>query len=311
MLVAMKKLLLAYFLLGSFYTFAQPSLSKVSTGSIVHLNNFPSKFVEARNVDVWLPDGYTPNKKYNVLYMHDGQMLFDSTTTWNKQYWGVAETVSSLIAQQKIPPCIVVGIWNSGKNRHIDYFPQKPFESLTQLQQDTLLRVNRSKDVLVFAGKVQSDDYLKFIVTELKPFIDSSFSTHKTRKHTFVIGSSMGGLISMYAICQYPKVFGGAGCLSTHWTGIFSTTNNPIPAAFINYLQIHLPKPKHHKIYFDYGTATLDALYQPYQLQVDTIMKAKGYKPKQWITKKFDGAAHNENAWRTRLDGVLLFLMGR
>jgi enterochelin esterase-like enzyme len=287
-----------------------PSLAKVSTGTIQHFNNFPSKFVAARNVDVWLPNGYNPNKKYAVLYMHDGQMLFDSTTTWNKQYWGVAETMATLIDQQKIPPCIVVGVWNSGTTRHLDYFPQKPFEMLTQYQQDTLLKANRPTGAPVFSSNIQSDNYLRFLVTELKPFIDSSFSTYKKRKHTFIAGSSMGGLISMYAICQYPNVFGGAGCLSTHWPGIFATQNNPIPAAFMQYLQAHLPKPKKHKIYFDYGTATLDAMYEPYQQQANEIMKAKGYTPKHWITKKFEGAAHTETAWRKRLDGVLLFLMG-
>ncbi len=93
------------------------------------------------------------------------------------------------------------------------------------------------------------------MVNELKPFIDSNFATLGDQSNTFVAGSSMGGLISLYAVCEYPDVFGGAACLSTHWPGVFNSEHNPIPAAFIRYLESHLPSPVNHKLYFDYGTA--------------------------------------------------------
>lgn len=290
---------------------AQPSRSAVSVGTIVHHDSFPSKFIAARNVDVWLPPNYDPTKRYEVLYMHDGQMLFDSTVTWNKQEWGADETVGKLIADKIIPPCIIVGIWNSGKTRHVDYFPQKPFESLTQFQKDTLLKTNRPNGPSVFAAAPRSDNYLKFIVKELKPFIDKKYATYPGPKHTFIAGSSMGGLISMYAICEYPKVFGAAACLSTHWPGIFTTNNNPIPDAFVNYLKQKLPSPNNHKIYFDYGTLTLDALYEPYQQRVDAVMKQKGYTAQNWLTRKFMDDDHSEKAWNSRLRFVLHFLMHR
>jgi predicted alpha/beta superfamily hydrolase len=123
------------------------------------------------------------------------------------------------------------------------------------------------------------------------------------------MGSSMGGLISMYAICEYPDVFGGAACLSTHWPGTFAVENNPIPDAFINYLKLHLPDPKRHKIYFDYGDQTLDALYPPFQKKVDEVMKAKGFSERNWMTKFFQGENHSERAWHKRLDTPLLFLL--
>ena len=163
---------------------------------------------------------------------------------------------------------------------YLFYFPQKPFESLTQIQRDTvtaqLQKAGRTKDIF----KPYSDLYLQFLVTEVKPFIDKTFSTKKDQKNTFVAGSSMGGLISMYAICEYPKVFGGAACLSTHWPGTFSSDNNPIPNAFVAYLKKKLPNPKDHKIYFDYGDQTLDAMYKPLQEKVDVVMKAKGFTNK-------------------------------
>ena len=176
---------------------------------------------------------------------------------------------------------------------------------MSKIDQD-LYRSESLKDLI---QRSITDNYLKIIVTELKPFIDSSFSTLSDQSNTFIAGSSMGGLISMYAICEYPKVFGGAACLSTHWTGIFTAENNPIPAAFMEYLQKHLPSSKNHKIYFDYGSETLDALYKPFQLQADQIMQQKGYTANNWITKEFIGADHSERSWNKRLDIPVLFLL--
>jgi predicted alpha/beta superfamily hydrolase len=293
------------------WTITAQNLPKVASGSLKRIESFPSKYLEARNVDIWLPEGYNTKTKYAVLYMHDGQMLFDSTTTWNKQEWSVDETLGKLMSEKKIKNCIVVGVWNNAASRHADYFPQKPFESLPQNFQDSLIeQVKRDKKTALFSTKVQSDAYLKFLVTELKPFIDSVYSTNSNRKNTFIAGSSMGGLISMYAICEYPSVFGGAACLSTHWIGIFSAENNPIPDAFFNYLKTHLPNPKQHKIYFDYGTKTLDAYYEPFQLKADAIMKANGFTEKNWITRKYEGDDHSEKSWRERLDVPILFLLG-
>jgi enterochelin esterase-like enzyme len=298
---------LAFWLFAIFTASAQQA--KVASGTIQRFENFASKFVDPRNVDVWLPGGYDAKKKYAVLYMHDGQMLFDSTTTWNKQEWGVDETVGRLMREGKIRDCIVVGIWNNGPKRHSEYFPQKPFESLSQAQRDSILKEARSAGRGLFADKIQSDNYLKFLVSELKPFIDSVFSTKKDRKNTFVAGSSMGGLISMYAICEYPEVFGGAAFISTHWPGTFKTENNPVPAAFLQYMKTNLPSPKKHKIYFDCGTVGLDAIYPPFQKQADEIMRAKGFSSKNWLTRVFEGEDHSERAWRKRLDIPLVFLL--
>jgi enterochelin esterase-like enzyme len=302
-----KKQLLMLILLSIYFNLFSQNI-KVSSGTIKHFEKFNSGFISARNVDVWLPEGYNSQTKYAVLYMHDGQMLFDTTNTWNHQEWGVDETLTQLKKDNKIKDCIVVGIWNSN-TRHSDYFPQKPFESLPKKQQDSLYQLNRKQNQALFATKVQSDNYLKFIVKELKPFIDSSFSTLPNRKNTMIAGSSMGGLISMYAICEYPSVFGAAACLSTHWLGIMPTENNPVPKTFMTYLKNNLPSPKNHKIYFDYGTATLDAYYKPFQTQVDAIMTAKGYSNKNWLIKEFVGDDHSEKSWRGRLAIPFEFLL--
>ena len=284
----------------------------VVSGKIQRLDSFPSAYLGARNIDIWLPEGYDGRKKFEVLYMHDGQMLFDSTTTWNRMAWDVDDAVSKLRKGKKVRDFIVVGIWNSGANRHADYFPQKPFESLARSVQDSLYRASRNNGYSVFGDtKIRSDAYLKFLVTELKPYIDGHFSVYTDRSHTFVAGSSMGGLISMYAICEYPEVFGAAACLSTHWPGVFTLENNPIPDAFFRYMGSYLPDPKTHRIYFDFGTATLDSMYPPLQARADSVMRVRGFDSRSWMTRSFPGATHSEQAWSERLDVPLMFLFER
>ena len=262
-------------------------------------------------MDVWLPDGYSPKTKYAVLYMHDGQSLFDSTTTWNHQSWDVDDVAARLINQHRVQPFIVVGIWNAGKSRHADYFPQKPYESLTPTQRKFVEQQLQSAGRTTSGFQPDSDKYLQFLVTELKPFIDKTYSVYPDPNHTFIAGSSMGGLISMYALCEYPAVFGGAACLSTHWPGVFSMDNNPIPDAFVSYLKMTLPNPSTHKLYFDYGDQTLDAMYPPLQQKVDAVMKQKGYSSAHWQTRFFPGENHSEKSWAKRLAIPVEFLLSR
>ncbi len=286
-------------------------VQQVVAGKIDHIENFPSKYVEARHIDIWLPEAYDGKRKFAVLYMHDGQMLFDSTTSWNHQSWNVDDVVNKLWREQKLKDFIVVGIWNTGAQRHADYFPQKPFENLSQAEKDSVSSQLKKAGRSMEAFQPHSDKYLKFLVTELKPMIDQKYAVRKDRKHTFIAGSSMGGLISMYAMCEYPQVFGGMACLSTHWIGSFTSENNPIPNAFIRYFNEHLPSPKTHKIYFDTGDQGLDAYYPAVQEKIDKILIAKGFSNKNWKTQYFKGKGHNEQAWNERLDIPLLFLLGK
>lgn len=283
-------------------------------GSLIRYEKFFSKFVDARTIDVWLPKNYKKSKKYSVLYMHDGQMLFDSSTTWNKQAWNVDEHISKLITSKEINNCIVVGIYNNGSKRHFEYAPQKALtEFLNKDVLDSILneikgqKAPNDKEL----SPLLADNYLKFIVQELKPFIDKNYSTFNDRTHTSIMGSSMGGLISMYALCEYPEVFGSAACLSTHWPLLFRK-ENPAPQALLSYLNKYLPAPeKGNRIYFDCGTATLDAMYPEYQSKADAILKSKAYSSKQFMSMIFPGEDHTEKAWDKRLDLPLKFLLGK
>ncbi len=224
---------------------------------------------------IWIPANYDSTRRYAVLYMHDGQMLFDSTSTWTQQEWKVDETMSRMISEKTIKDAIVVGIHNTGQNRWAEYVPQAILDSIPPSSRDPLVKKWLN-------NKPQADQYLRFIVEELKPYMDSHYATLTDPANTFMMGSSMGGIISLYAICEYPEVFGGAGCLSTHWPlgvpGIeVADINYDVAGEFIKYLRHHLPSPSNHRIYFDHGTATLDSLYKPYQNIVDSIMTEGGY----------------------------------
>jgi predicted alpha/beta superfamily hydrolase len=227
--------------------------------------------------------------------MHDGQNIFDSATASGGSGWEIDKTISRLMDTRKIRGALVVGVWNT-EMRWREYMPQKPYWSLA-------LRRHHEAFINLSGGEPVSDIYLQFIVEELKPFIDSNYRTLADRSNTFVIGSSMGGLISLYAISEYPHVFGGAGCLSTNW-----------PAGeyeLVHEMAKNLPDPETHKLYFDYGTEALDALYGPYQKRMDEYLRQAGYvENKNWMTLKFEGADHSEKAWRARVEIPLSFFLG-
>lgn len=281
----------------------KPSMQRPSAGHIERLANFPSKYVDARNVEVWLPPGYSPAKRYAVLYMHDGQMLFDPATTWNRQAWRADAVAAKLMAEGKARDFIIVGPWNNGKFRHAEYFPQGFLQHLPAPLRGQL-------EEKAFFGPARADAYLKFLVEELKPFIDAHYATDPSRESTFAMGSSMGGLISVYAICEYPQVFGGAAAMSTHWIGT-GERNDDVPDAAIAYLREKLPKPGTMRLYMDRGTIELDALYDQAQPKIDTLMDERDFAPPGFVTRVFDGAGHNENDWNRRLDAPLLFLLGK
>ena len=282
---------LIYFLFMNLLSFAQSNIEMVELidnskfeGKIYRIEDFSTKYIKPRNVDIWVPTNYSKEKKYSVLYMHDGQMLFDATITWNKQEWMVDDVVSKLTSENKINDVIVVAIWNIPAIRHADLFPKKPLVQLSQEEQKLSFENAKKLGYKFNLEDINSDNYLKFIVEEVKPFVDTNFSVFTDADHTAIMGSSMGGLISMYAICEYPKVFSKAACLSTHWLGFREFDNNPIPESFFKYMSANLPDSKNHKIYFDYGTETLDAGYLKYEYRVDETLKAKGYNQQNFRT---------------------------
>lgn len=289
---------------------AQQLMPQVTKGTIKHIPLLESSLIDPRPIFVWLPPGYSKSNQYEVLYMHDGQMLFDANTTWNKQAWEIDDIAGALIEQGKLRPFIVVGIPNNGAKRHSEFFPQQPFENMTPEQQNALYQAERSADLPLFATKVYSDNYLAFIVTELAPYIESHFSVKKGGANRYIGGSSMGGLISWYGLLQYPSEFAGAICMSTHWPGGFEANGASFPA-FYDFIAEKLPILRSQKVYFDYGDATLDAMYPPLQKQIDNLFQSASYPESQWQSRYFPGENHSEEAWAKRLHLPLTFLFGR
>ena len=280
----------------------------VIEGTIVHYEEFPSELIRVRPVDVWLPEGYDPasSDRYPVIYMHDGQMMFDHHTSpyagWDL-FWDVDKAITRLVGDGEIRPAIVVSIWMASWTkgaRGAEYMPQK---AVTDEVWQWMREQEEGFAVEEGGQEMSADNYLKFIVQELKPFIDETYRTQSDRGNTFVMGSSMGGLISAYALAEYPGVFGAAACLSSHW-----------PAgdgAVVRWLSDHLPSAGAHRVYFDHGTETYDAQYGPFQQEMDEVMRQHGYTAgEDWVTLRFEGADHSPRAWRERLHVPLKFLLG-
>lgn len=308
----MIRLLTAWLLLFASSAFAaDPSgLVHVSTGSIVDLGLLNSSYVQPRRVVVWLPPAYSNHgAKYAVLYMHDGQNLFDKSTAGYGMSWEVAQHLSKLIDEHKVRPTIVVGIWNTSK-RLQEYMPAKVFRALAPHYQEEVRAL--------YGGNPLSDEYLRFIVRELRPLIDRRFNVKTDSADTVIMGSSMGGLISLYAVDEYPRVFGAAGIMSPHWPLLLKPQGQSISqdefeavvSAFESYLAADLPDPASHRLYFDHGDQTLDALYAPYQARVDKLVGRRGFvKGVNWLSLSFPGQNHSEVSWSSRLDTPLEFLL--
>lgn len=214
-----------------------------------------------RRVWIYLPESYTSSKKkYPVLYMQDGQNVFDEVTSAYGE-WGVDEALDALGAQHK--EIIVVAIDNGGDKRLNEY---SPFD----MEQ---------------YGKGEGDQYANFLVQTLKPFIDNHYRTLKDNKNTFIAGSSMGGLISFYAILKYPKVFGGAGVFSpAFWITPQFKQINPDDA-----------KKLKGKIYFSAGQQESEQVVSDMLHVVEQMKQYSGAKIKTVIRAE---GKHDEPTWR-------------
>ena len=278
---------------------------------VIRYEAMPSRFTGARNVSVWLPPDYqTSKRRYRVLYMHDGQNIFAGSHAFGGESWRVDAAMEARAAEDPDHAAIVVGVWNT-KMRAQDYTPTGIEKAM-----DSELRTRAIEEN---GGASGADGYLRFLVEELKPMIDRDYRTKSDPASTFIMGSSMGGLISAYAICEYPHVFAGAGCLSTHWPivcrgQVYKTHTCDTQAmikAITTYLDQKLPRPGTHHIWMDHGTQNLDSIYAPYQQAVDQMFTAKGWRQGvDFESRIYDGADHNEASWRARLKEPLAFLLG-
>lgn len=263
----------------------------------------------AQKLSIWVPAGYgKTGAKYPVLYMHDGHNLFNLAHSNFNKIWKVDAAIEGLVVQNIIAPHIVVGIWAPGADRYRQYLP-KPIADMASPEL-------RGKIDEMTKGNIISDRYLNWISGDLKQWVDRTFRTKKGAKYTAIAGSSMGGLMSCYAFVTRPDIFGKAACVSTHWPAAnplnLGAADAELKALHHTWFVQKLGKAKGRKLWLDRGTATLDSYYGPYQDAIDAEIDAIGWKRgRDYQSKVYQGAEHEENAWAARLPEILGWLLAK
>ena len=232
-----------------------------------------------RDVLVWLPPGYHESgSRYPVLYMHDGQNLFEPDTAFQKgEHWRLGETATELIEADVIEPLIIVGIYNTGDQRKDEYTP--------------------TRDAKMGGGR--ADDYGRMIVEELKPFIDRTYRTRPEAAATGIGGSSLGGLVSLYLAFTHPQVFQRVAALSPSvWWSY---------RAILKTVRQARSKPP-LKIWVDMGTAEGKRGLDDARL-LKAALVGLGFVPDVDLRyAEYEGATHSEESWAERAGPMLRWL---
>jgi predicted alpha/beta superfamily hydrolase len=265
----MKKILIFTLIFNFTFCFAQES---TASKNITTFTIFAKQLHTEKKIWVYLPENYNrTTKKYPVIYMHDGQNIFDTKTSYVGE-WNVDETLDSIKAQ-----VIVIGIEHGGNKR---------MDELTPCKHPKYNGGN-------------ADDYLDFIVNTLKPEVDKKYRTKSNTANTAIFGSSLGGLVSFYAALKYPKVFGKAGCFSPSFWFCRNQLNELMTQA----------KDFDTKIYFlcgnDEGDDDVIRDMENVEKWVNTKRCECKKKNKKVIVK---GGQHNEKLWRENFKKAYLWL---
>jgi predicted alpha/beta superfamily hydrolase len=249
------------------------------TGEIRTHEEFRSAYLEhERSVIVYLPPGYDAAgaDRYPVLYLHDGQNVFDRATSVGEE-WRADETAQALITEGRIRPLIMVGIYNTGEHRIDEYAPTAVAET----------------------GGGQADLYGRMLVEELKPFIDSTYRTLPGAASTAIGGSSLGGLLSVYLGLRYVTAFGGLVAMSPSvwWDDRF----------ILRHVEL-LPGKRPLRIWLDAGTDEGEEVLDDARALRDAFVGKGWSRGEDLIYSEAAGGAHNEESWGARFGEVLQFL---
>jgi predicted alpha/beta superfamily hydrolase len=248
------------------------------TGDVRTHEGFHSRYLEHdRTIIVYLPPGYDPQTadRYPVLYLHDGQNVFDRATSIGDE-WHVDEAAQTLILAGEIAPLIVVGIYNSGVHRIDEYTPSPSVD-----------------------GGGQADDYGRMLVEELKPFIDDTYKTLPSAASTAIGGSSLGGLLTMHLGIKYPTAFNRLAVMSPSvWW------DDRVILREVEALPGKLPL----RVWLDAGTAEGEQVIGDARALRDALV-AKGWRVGEDLAYlEAPGGEHNERSWSARIGSVLRFL---
>jgi enterochelin esterase-like enzyme len=288
---------------------AEAPLLPEHSARVIEYQQFFAEGLPDQRLSIWLPPGYyADDRRYPVLYMHDGHNLFDLKNSNFNKIWAADKAMLAAVQTGKVEPHIIIGIWAPGADRHRQYLPRSLYDM-------TSGNLRQQLDGMT-AGGVISDRYLAWIAGPLKSWVDTSFRTRPGRDDTAIVGSSMGGLMSCYAFLERPEVFGRAGCVSSHWPAVdpraVAADSEALAALWDGWFAARLGQPDGRRVWLDHGTATLDAYYAPYQQVVDArFAKAGWQKGRDWQSKVYEGAEHEENAWAARLPEIFGWLLAK
>ena len=252
----------------------------MTPGQLRKYENFRSKFLRnQRDIVVYVPPDYDqqPERRYPVLYMHDGQNLFDAATAFNGQDWHVAQTADYAISAGLVEPLIVVGLYNTGKTRLREYTPT----SVPRL------------------GGGRADRYAKFLIEEVKPVVDRDYRTKQEASQTGIAGSSLGGLVSIYLGLKFSNVFSKIAALSPSvWW------NQRVIVRFAQAAPVE-PRPR---IWLDIGTREGPRIVDDVEKFRDVLLSKGWQNDRDLHYERVEGAEHNEAAWAGRVGPFLQFL---
>lgn len=275
-------------------------------GRLIEYERVEAAGLPPQRLTIWLPPGYDSlDKRYPVLYMHDGHNLFELKNSNFNKIWAADKAMLKVAAEQGIEPRIIVGVWAPGKDRFRQYLPRPAYDAAPPAL--------KAKMDEMAGGPVISDAYLAWLAGPLKTWVDASFRTRPGRADTAIAGSSMGGLMSCYAMAARPDVYGQAACVSSHWPAIGPDTvkgfNPETLAVWTGFFDKTLGAPAGRRIWMDHGTGTLDAFYAPYQEPIDAEFAKLGWqRGSDFESKVYPGAEHEENAWAVRLPEIFAWL---
>ncbi|MCX6442700.1 MAG: alpha/beta hydrolase-fold protein [Actinobacteria bacterium] len=244
----------------------------------------------ARTVDYWKP----PKGSDTLLIAHDGQNIFDGkSSTHRGQTWEMAQSAIRVSRELGISTPSIIGVWHSSTKenpwgRGKDLVPEKYFREGLEVHAD-FVKILEDKSVL------QSDSYFREIFETIVPALEPEIDP----KRTAMIGSSMGGLATLYAAAQMPQRFSTALALSTHWP----FGGNPLVEKTIN----SLPIAGTHRVWMSHGTKGLDSEYAPFQVYADKLMHERGYRTNDFTSRVYPRSGHNERSWAKYLDQPLSF----
>ena len=276
------------------------------SGQLLQFEHVSAPGLPEQRLTIWLPPGYDRSKRrYGVVYMHDGHNLFELKYSNFNKIWAADQAMLTAM-KRGAEPRIIVGIWAPGADRYRQYLPRDIYQSASPA-----LRAQMDK---MAGGPVVSDAYLAWLAGPLKSWVDAKFRTLPDRNHTAIAGSSMGGLVSCYAFLRFPATYGQAACVSSHWPAVdpreVGEANPEVMALWDQWFAARLGSPDGRRLWLDHGTATLDAFYAPYQQMVDRRIAATGWKRgRDWQSKVYPGAEHEENAWAARLPEIFTWLL--